>query len=108
MGEITIEQAAKCPKCGVLGRLHTSRKTFAEGGEPCDIATYHCVTEACSWYGTGWAVQSDSRGMVYQRDQGTRGQDKTFNPLSREAMARGQRQVEDLMQRDLRDKDEDG
>lgn len=103
---VSITEAAHCPKCGVLGRLAKSNKTRADSGELCDVAVYHCTNDGCSWYNTGWLVQSDERGQVYERDQGTRGQDKTFQPMSRDQQAAGQRAVEDLLGRDLRDKDE--
>lgn len=100
----TLNEAAFCPRCERRGREVRKVKDRDEGGSPCWVYTFHCQTELCPWYQTGWAVQTDERGNVFEREQGPRGQDKTFKKMSRDAIARGRRQVEDLLGEDLRDK----
>lgn len=99
---VDIRDAAKCPKCGVLGELTSSRAALDESGKPCDIATYNCVTELCRWFGTGWVVQSDARGEIFERNQGPRGQDKTFPLLTPDQLARGRMAVEQAAEREDR------
>lgn len=98
---VTIDEAALCPKCKTLGQVarnRSERKKFE--GKMWDVCVYICVNEGCNWFNTGWVVQSDDRGVVYERPQGPRGQDKQFNKLSRGQMAAGRAMVEEVIGRD--------
>lgn len=102
--EITVEMASHCPICneiGIIAKKEVKRQYIDR--EWWDVVVYQCTNENCRWYNTGWLVSSNDRGLVYQRNQGERGQDKTFSKMSPDQLARGQRMVEDLMQRDLRE-----
>lgn len=98
---VTVEQAAKCPKCGKPGRLNYSAKHTDDNGVDWDVVAYICDNELCIWLNTGWLVQSDKNGIVYQRDQGERGQDKQFERMSPDLKAAGRRYLEDIVRRDL-------
>jgi len=100
LSEVTVVEASKCPKCGTQGVLSKTEHTKDDAGAPCDVAVYLCDNEGCTWYKTGWVVQSDERGKVYQRDQGERGQDKTFEKPTPDFFARGRRIVEDVIRED--------
>lgn len=102
---VTVDEAAKCPKCGVLGKLRSTRRRFFEG-EWWDVGAYYCVNEDCNWFNTGWAVSSNEQGIVYERPQGERGQDKTFNKMSRAQLAHGRAQVEEVLGRDAEEEDD--
>jgi hypothetical protein len=95
----TLEEAAECPKCHLVGMLTGSDKKEIDGQE-WDVTSYHCDNEDCSWYNTGWVVSSDKNGHVYERPRGERGMDKTFEPLSKEALFRGRAEVEEVIGRD--------
>lgn len=106
MTEITIDQAAHCPRCGEVGEIAKKDvKRHYIDGEYWDVYVYICPNRSCVWYNTGWIVSSNERGIVYQRKQGERGQDKTFFRLTPDQMAVGRRMVEDLQGRDLRDEE---
>src|SRR5262245_50482361 len=105
---VSITEAAKCRgklpdnrRCGEIGKLIRSNKAYDDDGELCDVAVYHCVNPDCTWFNTGWVVQSNDRGEVYERDQGPRGQDKTFRAMSPDQLAYGRRMMEDIARRDL-------
>jgi hypothetical protein len=99
--EITVEEAAHCPKCGEVGKLVSHEQSFTDDyGKKWDVVTYECDNEKCVWFGTGWPVSSDERGVVYQRPQGPRGQDKTFEPMSQDQLAYGRRVIEDVIKQD--------
>jgi hypothetical protein len=98
---VTIDEAAKCPKCGVVGKLKVSKRKFFEG-EWWDVAVYECANQRCTWFDQpGWLVSSNERGEVYERDQGPRGQDKTFTPMSPGALSRGRMDVEEVAGKDV-------
>lgn len=102
--EVTIDEAAHCPKCGEVGIIAKKEvKKHYIDREWWDVYVYICTNELCRWYNTGWIVSSNERGVVYQRPSGPRGQDKTFLKLSPDQMAVGRRIVEDLKQRDMRE-----
>jgi hypothetical protein len=69
-------------------------------GEMWDVVTYYCHNRGCNWYNSGWLVSSNEQGIVYERSQGPRGQDKTFTPLSKEALSRGRAEIEEVMGQD--------
>lgn len=98
-----VEDAAKCPKCGEVGALKTTTRVEDERtpGKWWDLGEYECATELCVWFGTGWAVQSDENGLVYERPKGERGMDKTFTPMSPDLKAAGRAFLEDIVERDL-------
>jgi hypothetical protein len=104
--EVTIEQAAHCPRCGEVGSIAKKevKKHFIDH-EWWDVYAYICPNDKCVWYNTGWLVSSNERGIVYQRPQGERGIDKTFKKFSPDQMAMGRRMVEDVKQQDLRDEE---
>jgi hypothetical protein len=99
--EITVEEASKCPKCNQTGKLGNVEPSFTDDyGKRWDVVIYSCTNEQCNWFETGWPVSSDDRGVVFQREQGTRGQDKTFEPMSSDALAYGRRVLEDAINDD--------
>lgn len=104
---VSIIKASHCPICGDQGKLRRSNKVKGDDGALWDFAVYYCPNEeGCRWgkQGSGWFVQSDEQGNVYERDKGPRGMDKTFDPrtVTPDRLSRGQRVVEDLRQKDLR------
>ena len=102
--EITVEQASHCPKCNEIGIIAKKEaKRHYIDHEWWDVYAYQCTNDNCSWFNTGWIVSSNERGVVYQREQGMRGQDKTFLKLSPDQLAAGQRMIEDVVRRDLRE-----
>lgn len=108
----TIVEASKCPICGDQGKLRKSKKVLGDDKREWDLATYYCVNEeGCRWgkQESGWLVQSDEQGNVYERDRGPRGMDKTFDErtVTPDRLSRGQRIVEDLRGKDLRPGEDD-
>lgn len=98
---VTIQEAAKCPKCKKEGRLDQNFKHTDEHNINWDVTTYICDNEICPWYNTGWVVQSDKNGVVYERDIGERGMDKDFPKLSPDVKSVGRMYLEDIVRRDL-------
>lgn len=96
---VTKAEASLCPRCKNPGKETFVRKVRESDTR---LYTYTCETEVCPWFETGWAVQIDADGNVYERPRGERGMDKTFQPLSDDAMSRGMRAIEDMKGRDLR------
>lgn len=96
----TFDEARECPHCKkpMEATLYSRDEHIKR-----EVYTTKCMTEGCRWYGTGRIIQLDN-GIVFERQQGPRGQDKTFKPLTNDQLAVGQRMVEDAVQRDLRDK----
>jgi len=95
----TFEEARECPHCHNQMEVELySKDTRAKR----EVYTTKCMTEGCRWYGTGRIIQLDN-GIVFERQQGERGQDKGFKTLTPDQLAMGQRMVEDAVQRDLRD-----
>lgn len=110
---VTIVEASKCPICGDQGKLRRSNKVDGDDGQKWDLATYYCPNEeGCRWakQGSGWLVQSDKEGNVWERSRGERGMDKTFEKrtISPDRLSFGRRVIEDIKQKDLRDDDGDG
>jgi hypothetical protein len=104
---VTIVEASRCPICSWQGKLRHTRKVKGDDGRDWDLATYYCVNEdGCRWgkASSGWLVQSDEQGNVYERDKGPRGMDKTFDhrTITPDRLSRGQRIIEDLKGKDLR------
>jgi hypothetical protein len=97
---ISLEDAAKCSKCGKPGQLDIA-KPLEDGGH---LNVYICDNDRCEWGSirSGWVVQTDRRGMVYEREIGGRGHDKSFPEMSNDLLSQGQRVVEDAVRRDLR------
>ncbi len=98
----TLEEAKRCPICKEPGE-HTGTSR----GQDFDKSTvneFTCKNERCRWFETSWLVQVRPDGSIAERAQGARGQDKQFNPMSNDALARGQRMMEDIQQEDLRDR----
>jgi hypothetical protein len=100
---ISLEEAAKCPKCSKAGKLDGVR-VLEDGGH---LNIYLCDNSRCEWgmESSGWVVQTDRRGTVYERPKGDRGHDKSFPTMSEQLLAQGRRAVEDAVRRDLRPKD---
>lgn len=102
---VRVEEASKCPKCKIVGVLQSTEHIGAMDprgdGKEWDLAAYVCATEGCEWFGTGWAVQSDADGFVFERERGERGMDKTFTTLSPDLKSAGRRYLEDIVNRDL-------
>lgn len=95
----TLDEARTCPKCGNLMELEVASRD--EARKQVNYAAI-CMTELCTWFGTGRAITVNN-GIVFERNQGPRGQDKQFPTLSPDELAHGQRMVEDAVNRDLRD-----
>jgi hypothetical protein len=97
--EILITEAAKCHLnrgCKQTGKLVSSKRIRDEDGDPCDIAVYECQTDLCPRVGERWLVQSDPRGVVYQRPPAGRGGgiEHTFPHMTPDQLAQGRRAVE--------------
>lgn len=86
-----------CPKCNKP--MQEMRRDTARNpdGDPVIVYAYNCLTEGCSWEGTGRAVQTDMRGNVFQRPMGERGMDKDWPKLSPDALYRGKIAVEEAI-----------
>jgi hypothetical protein len=98
---VSFDEARTCPKCGNLmeAELDANASNVRLKRE---VYVTKCMTELCSWYGTGRIIQLDN-GVVFERQIGNRGMDKTFKPMTADQLAMGQRMVEDAVNRDLRD-----
>jgi hypothetical protein len=96
----TFDEAKTCPKCKNPMQVE-SKEALPHIGSNCYLYTVICYTEGCRWFGTGRAIQVNN-GIVYERPRGERGMDKTFPTMTPDQLARGQRDVEDAVQRDLR------
>lgn len=94
----TLQEASYCPRCQKAGERSLHR-AFRDNSK---LYIIKCLNGDCSWYNTGWAVQVDSDGQVYEREIGPRGMDKTFPTLSPDQLAYGQRLIEDIKGEDLR------
>lgn len=95
----TFEEAATCPKCG--NRMETALDAKASDKRiNREVYVAICRTAMCSWFGTGRAIQLDN-GIVFERQHGPRGQDKSFPVLTNDQLSAGQRMVEDAVNRDL-------
>lgn len=103
---IQLEEAAKCSKCGLPGELISTRPIISEGTK-WDLSEYQCDRQSCPWEGWNWLVQSDANGIVYEREIGSRGMDKTFNPISPGSLSRGKANLEDALRREVVSKDVD-
>lgn len=99
---VPLEEAAKCPKCGKPGML-TMSGPVDDGG---DFNVYNCDNDRCEWgeQRSGWLVQTDERGHVFERNRGTRGMDKDFPTMSPDALARGRALLENAIQEEHIDK----
>lgn len=101
---ISLEDAAKCPKCGKAGKLDSAflitEGTLAGG----HTNVYICDNNLCIWgiELSGWAVSTDKRGAVYQQDSGDRGHEKAFPTMSQDMISMGQRFAEDAAGKDMR------
>lgn len=97
---IRIEEAAKCRVCGDVGYLVVNQKADSPStGEEVDLSVYECQNRVCLNYGSNnrWLVQSDKRGIVYERNRGPRGMDKDFPTRSNEYWSKGKAIVEDAI-----------
>lgn len=101
--QISLEEAARCPKCGKAGKLD-SAFAIGDGGH---VNVYICDNPLCIWglELSGWAVQTDRRGAVYQQEQGDRGHEKAFPRMTDDTISMGQRHAEDAAGKDLRNDD---
>lgn len=97
---ITVEEACKCESCGRPGQLVGAQTRILERGEYWDICVYLCDNKLCLKLDNTWAVQSNKNGIVYEREIGERGMDKTWKPMSSDQMAYGRRIVEDAIQQE--------
>lgn len=98
---VRLEDAAKCPKCGTPGKIiGVSKNHSFEKGAWWDLVVYQCDQKLCIDSGFTWLVQSDKDGHVFERDMGTRGMDKTFEPMSADQLAYGRMIVEDAIGRE--------
>lgn len=95
---ISLEEASKCPKCGVAAKLTTAYKNHSfEKNEWWDLCVYVCDRKVCLNYNEPWLVQSNKNGIVFERNIGDRGMDKTFEPMSKDQLAFGRMIVEDAL-----------
>jgi len=67
---MTEEQAKRCPRCTVPGRVVNKRTIRAHGGDPAGMFTMQCGNLKCRWYQTNWVVQVNTDGEVPERDSG--------------------------------------
>jgi hypothetical protein len=95
---ISLEEAARCPKCKKVGKFDGAN-ALDDGGH---LNVYKCDNSRCVWLNTGWVVQTDKRGAVYERAFGDRGHDKSFPTMNDQILSAGQRTVEDAVRKDLR------
>ena len=95
---VPLEEAAKCTKCGKPGELVMVKPTPQElgGGH---VNVYICDNPGCVWGAekTGWIVQTDERGFVFERPRGERGMDKDYPKMSPDALSRGRMILEDAI-----------
>jgi hypothetical protein len=101
MAELTtFEQAKRCPKCDQPGDASVHRG-LPGGGR---VYTVMCRNEKCRWFDTGWAVQINPDGEVYDRAKDQMGGKlKTYPAMTPGQLAQGQRAIEDVVKRDLRE-----
>lgn len=94
----TFDEAKCCPKCAKPGEAKLERVIDRRANTR--LYTVKCLNEGCRWFNTGWAVQVDGEGMVFERNRGPRGMDKSFPVMSPDQLAHGRAQVEDVLKRD--------
>lgn len=76
----TLDEASRCPICKEPAQQTVSRS----GSRGSKLHTYVCRNQNCRWYDTGFLVQVDSNGDVYERPKG----EKEFTPFSKEQASR--------------------
>lgn len=94
----TFEIAKKCPKCHEPGEEISVQPAPGGNGQ---VHVFVCRNDRCKAVDERWLVQTRPDGTVPnpERNAGN----KIYNPLSNDAIAAGQRMVEDAVQKDLRD-----
>jgi len=95
----TLEEAVRCPKCSMPGRLTSSQAVTSGRGRGGQVHVYTCATERCQWFGTGWTVQVMADGSIPERVQGP----KEYPAMTPNEKAAAQRYLEDIDGKDLRD-----
>lgn len=69
----TLDEASRCPICSQPGRQTAS----SSGSKGSKLYNYLCMNTECRWFDTGWLVQLDRNGDVYERPKGQ----KEFAPI---------------------------
>jgi hypothetical protein len=87
----SIEEASKCPKCGLTGELSGAPQQSAKPGVR--VLTYKCKNDRCKWYDTGWLVQLNPDGSVPEPSEVPRGP-KQFDRPDQLMVAQTMEQVE--------------
>jgi hypothetical protein len=102
---VPLEEAAKCPKCGKPGILVAVQPVPDEKGGG-HVNAYNCDNEGCVWgqEHSGWLVQTDRRGHVFERERGSRGMDKDFPKMTPGQLSMGRAILEDAIQSEHIDK----
>lgn len=98
MSDTTLEEARRCPRCKEPGRLLTVMPP-REG--PGKVNVYVCENTRCVSEDGRWIVQILPDGTIPVRQKG----EKEFPEMSASWLASGQRQVEDAVQQDLRERE---
>jgi hypothetical protein len=101
MSDTTLEEAKRCPRCQEPG-LEVVLTRTPDG----TVHTYQCENERCRWHQERWLVQVRPDGTIPDRTKDKGGRDKEFPAMTDSVLAMGQRQVEDAVQRDLRNQQE--
>jgi hypothetical protein len=94
----TFEIAKKCPTCREAGEEVSVQPAPGGNGQ---VHIFACRNERCKDVDERWIVQTRPDGTipVVERTPAN----KLYMPLSNDALASGQRMVEDAVQKDLRD-----
>jgi|SRR5882762_5721136 len=79
MALTTFEEAKRCPKCKVAGKLADQRPQ----GSGITVHTFECENSRCERSGERWIVQTNPDGSIPQHTQGP----KTFPKLDHYAMS---------------------
>lgn len=56
-----LDEASKCPKCGMTGERGRAMDTERHGVK---VIMFTCKTVLCRWFETGWPVQINPDGSI--------------------------------------------
>jgi hypothetical protein len=102
MAETLFEEAKRCPRCTQPGELVDTRPAPNGNGT---LHFFQCENERCKEYHERWIVQTMPDGTI-PVDDNERTRMKRYPELTSGQLSSGLMQMEDLLQRDLREQNE--
>jgi len=95
----SYEEAQNCPKCSEHGQLGETRRNVKRQGDR--VEAWYCRNERCTWNNTPWFVQINPDGTIPSYEESSKKERRQFPEMSPTVLARGQRNVEDAVNKDL-------